>query len=302
MKTIVMTGATSFLGRNTLNSLAQEGHTIYAMVRESSSSLAQLPKNSNIRYIYGDLGELDKFCRETDRADVFIHFAWDGSGYAGRADDSIQSRNISYSMDALRICEKLGCGSFIFSGSQAEYGRIYGKIAENTECCPVSAYGKAKLEFSRRAEEFLKRKGIRFVHLRIFSVYGPGDRASSLVSSCVKAFNSGENILLGSCSQKWNYLHIDDFVRAIMQMVHCEAMDGIYNVAGADTRPLKDFVEEIYTLSNRTGRYELGKTKANPEGSPALEPEIGKIRKFLGWNPEVDFSEGILQIMKEMKS
>ena len=299
MKTIVMTGATSFLGRNTMSGLAQEGYKVYAMVRKTSSALAQLPQSNNIHYIYADLEEFDRLCREVDKADVFIHFAWDGSGYAGRSDSSVQNRNIAYSMNALKISERLGCGSFIFSGSQAEYGHIQGRIAEDTVCSPVSAYGKAKLEFSRRAEEFSKVRGIHFVHLRIFSVYGWGDRASSLVSSCIRAFNTGESIRLGNCSQKWNYLYIYDFVNAIKRMMRRDAMEGIYNIAGVDTRPLKEFVEEIYSLSNRTGGYELGRAPANPEGSPALDPELGKIRNLLGWRPEIKFSEGVSQIMRE---
>lgn len=295
-----MTGATSFLGRNVLIELLKEGHRVYAMVRKTSPAVIQLPKDKNVTYIYGALDELDKICNEVTNADVFIHFAWDGSGYVGRTNYKIQSQNIAYSMNALEISKKLGCKEFLFAGSQAEYGIIHNIITEDTLCHPISEYGKAKLEFARQAKIYCSQKEIRFIHLRIFSVYGFGDRESTLVNTCVKRFNCGEIVQLGACTQKWNYLHITDFVNVIKLILRHDGMDGIYNIASMDTRILKEFVQEIYELSNQSGSYKLDKIAANPEGSPELEPDITKIKNLLGWEPVIPFSKGVVQIMDKL--
>ena len=88
--------------------------------------------------------------------------------------------------------------------SQAEYGVHREVMTEDAPCAPVSEYGKAKLEFGKRAEELCRKSGMEYVHCRIFSVYGPGDHPWSLVNSCIRTFEEGGCMKLGECTQKWN--------------------------------------------------------------------------------------------------
>lgn len=182
-------------------------------------------------------------------------------------------------MNALKLAEQLKCQKFIFSGSQAEYG-------------------KAKLEFSKLSQEFCVRAAISYIHLRIFSVYGIGDREGTLVDSCIKKFNSGGGLLLGSCQQKWNYLYIDDFVFMILKVIESGNAEGIYNVASQDTRLLSSFVKEIYELSNKQGTYRFAEMTANPEGSPSLNPNTARVMSLIGEYEMKSFAMGIKEIMR----
>ena len=74
---------------------------------------------------------------------------------------------------------------------------------------------------------------------------------------------------------------------------------GIYNVASNDTRVLKEFVEEIWDLSNQRGKYVFGTERFNPEGTPNLKPDISKLVNVLGAYSFTSFKEGILEIMKK---
>lgn len=297
MKTVVITGATSFLGRNIIKHLLKRDYIIYALVRESSKDLWRLPNDERIHYIYGSLNDLDIILKYVKKADCFIHFAWDGSGYAGRASEDVQNMNVLYSQKALRIADTLGCGQFIFPGSQAEYGICHELISEATVCKPLSAYGKAKVEFSKYAADYCMNKDLCFIHLRIFSVYGPDDREGTLVDVCVRNFNLGRNVELGSCVQNWNYLYIMDFVEVISKIIENKCTQGVYNIASDDTRPLKEFVQEIYNLSNKSGGFRFGNVNSNPEGSPWLNPDITKIKEEVNWQPQYSFREGIQLIM-----
>lgn len=297
MQKVFITGATSFLGRNVVRHLLSKGYEVYAFVRKESASLNELPENENLHLFFGSLDCIEKVLTELSEADICLHFAWDGSGNAGRADKQVQDKNVDYSMRALEVAVKLGCKKFVFSGSQAEYGICHGSMKEDTECNPISEYGKAKLRFSSLAKTFCEDKSIIFIHLRIFSVYGTDDRDGTLVKSCVYKFNHGECMKLGPCSQMWNYLHISDFVEAIYGVIEKKLSEGIYNVGGNDTRVLREFVKEIYEVSNKTGAYEFGTTASNPEGSPALNPDISKLIKAVGWSPKISFRQGIEEMM-----
>lgn len=297
MQKVFITGATSFLGRNVVRHLLSKNFEVYAFVRKESASLKYLPKDDKLHLIYGSLDEIEIVLTEIASAEICLHFGWDGSGNIGRADKSIQEKNVDYSMRVLKVADKLGCKKFIFPGSQAEYGICHGSMSENMECNPVSEYGKAKLTFSGLAKAYCENKPISFIHLRIFSVYGSDDRDGTLIKSCVYKFNNGECMQLGPCNQMWNYLYISDFVEAVQCMVETPISSGIYNVGGNDSRILRDFVKEVYELSNKTGSYEFGLSAANPEGSPELNPDISKLTNTIDWYPKVLFKNGIKDMM-----
>lgn len=296
MKRAVVTGATSFLGRNVVEGLLNNGYEVYAFVRKSSKTPLKF-EHENLRYIYGTLDELEIIRNHIDNANIFIHFAWAGSGSVGRNTKDIQMSNIDYSLKALKLAIILNCTKFIFPGSQAEYGKINGLISEKSECNPLSFYGQAKLEFSKKAMSLCENKTIEFIHLRIFSVYGYGDRDGTLVDSCIKAFNNNKTIELGPCSQNWNYLYITDFVNILLMLIERECPTGTYNIASPETRVLKDFVKIIYDISNKTGTYIFEEKNAdNPEGSPELNPSIAKLKNYIGDYKFISFNKGIKEL------
>lgn len=308
---VILTGATSFLGRAVKSELEKRGHRVFALRHSFEENEELLPA----------------------AADTWIHFAWAGVGSKGRSDASIQSYNISMSLSALKKASELGCKSFIFSGSQAEYGSLpsihesspHGQEgdtesakkllqSEDTPERPVSEYGKAKLEFLRAARRFIDESGsdIAYIHMRIFSVYGPGDHETSLISSSVKSFMENKPMEYGPCTQDWNYLYIDDAAKAVSDLMEAEGAEGIYNVAGRDTRPLKSYIEELFELcmadgdsaaapSGRSDMLKFGARGNNAEGAVSLRPDISRITSETEWEPETDFRTGIKKTLEFYK-
>ena len=297
MTTAIITGATSFIGLAVAKELLRQGFSVYAVVREGSKGAAMLPDGRNFHIIWKDMACLSELPNEIEHADVFIHLAWDGVGSAGRSDVKIQEDNIRYSMAAVEAAAALGCSRFLFSGSQAEYGIHQEAMSEESNCLPVSEYGKAKLKFGALAEIRCGELGMEYIHTRIFSVYGPGDHPWSLVNTCIGRFLSGERMELGECTQLWNFLYIDDCARAMVSLLKADwlkAVGGcVYNIAAEDTRVLREFVEKIHELCGSRGSYHYGDRPPNAEGPANLIPDIGKIVAVTGWRPEVSFEEGI---------
>lgn len=310
---VVVTGATSFLGRALVHQLLKEHHQVFAVVRPGSKNGKSLDRDRQglilIERNLEELDELDKSIGEPCQA--FYHFGWDGSGSANRMKRDVQLKNVTDSLKALEGARRLGCRRFLFSGSQAEYGIHDQAMSEETECRPVSEYGRAKLEFLKRAmeqTESWKQKGISgmdYIHTRIFSVYGPGDHPWSLVESCLKAFGRGEYISLGECTQMWNFLYLEDCIRALVLLMEQEEepVSGIYNVAGPDSenRPLREYIRIIYEVLGMHGSYSYGRQKPNAEGPANLIPDIRKLKEKTGFEPFVSFSEGICRTFQTEK-
>ena len=302
---VVVTGATSFLGRAVVKRLLKQGSRVYTVVRPGSDNLRYLPlEQDGLNIIERELGELDTLNQVIHQpCQAFYHFGWDGSGSENRMKREVQQKNVMDSLKALEGARRLGCSRFLFSGSQAEYGIHKGSLSEETDCSPVSEYGKAKLDFLRLATEKTnqwQKEGIssmEYIHTRIFSVYGPGDHPWSLVESCLRAFGRGDYISLGECSQMWNFLYLEDCVRALMLLMEQEkeSVSGIYNVAAPEreTKPLREYIRQMYETMGFHGSYSYGRRRPNAEGLANLIPDISKLEKNTGFSPLVSFSEGV---------
>ena len=143
---------------------------------------------------------------------------------------------------------------------------------------------------------------MEYIHTRIFSVYGPGDHPWSLVESCLKSFHKGEYISLGECTQIWNFLYLDDCIQALILLMEQEkeSVSGIYNVAGPEreNRPLREYIRIMYEVLGFHGSYSYGRRAPNAEGPANLIPDIKKLERATGWQPLVDFPEGIRRTIR----
>ena len=197
----------------------------------------------------------------------------------------------------------MGCGRFMFSGSQAEYGQHTDLITEESACAPRSAYGEAKLAMREEGEALARRLGITYLHGRIFSVYGPGDHPWTLVETCLDACLNGQEFRLGACTQLWNFLYIDDLASAAAALAELKESEigklesPVFNLAGEETKPLRDFVEEINRICGGRGRLIYHARPENAEGLVNLAPSIEKLKTASGWRPQTDFQEGIRRLM-----
>lgn len=308
---IVVTGATSFVGTGAVKELLFRGHHVYAVLRENSTKADKLSENKkypeNLTILEEDLGNLGNLTnRINKRCDVFLHMGWRGAGSGSRKDAVIQKESVKDALNAVRAASALGCGRFLFTGSQAEYGIHNMLMDETIPCRPGSPYGEAKLVVRTEAEKLCRELSVDYGHACIFSVYGPGDHPWSLISSCVKTFMEGGRMELSDCRQRWNFLYIKDAGRALAMLAEYEGRllehGSVYNLGGLmeETWPLRRFVEQIHELCGGRGSYEYGLRPPNAEGVVNLIPDIRKMERVVGWSPEINFRQGICNILRKL--
>lgn len=309
---LVITGATSFVGGATVREALKRGHQVTAVVRPASKKLDVIIKDQEqalsegrLLILENDLSKPEQLPEKIgDRCDVFCHFGWGGSGSGSRVDEGLQEKNLLDSLNTVRAAKALGCGRFLFTGSQAEYGMHRGLMSEDLVCEPRSAYGAAKLSMRVQGEELCRELGLSYVHVRIFSAYGPGDHPWTLVESCLDAFLEGKELLLGECGQMWNFLYITDLARGLCALAETEevrlleAGSPVFNLAGETSKPLKEFVECIHRLCGGNGSPRYGRRPENAEGPVNLFPDIRKLKAATDWQPDVDFETGIRQMIE----
>lgn len=310
MKAIV-TGATGFIGKALCEELLKENYDVVAVIRKNSDKRSKLEKivcgnstyEAKLQIVEMDLDELESLHTEYHiEADTFFHLAWNGSAGADREDFDMQYSNIAYMKKAIKTARDCGCKKIVGAGSQAEYGVVKG-VAKEDEAVPnpFMMYGAAKLAAYQMGSLYAKQIGMKFVWPRIYSVYGVGENAGTLVSYVVDTLKKGEVPQLSPCENMWNFMYITDCVRALRKLSENEETEGIYNVASKDTRILKEFVTEIRDIVATDMELGFGAKQSDPNRTFWLEPDCGRLDAI--WDgTEVEFREGIERKVQCTKS
>lgn len=301
-KKVVITGATSFIGKHLIAELISKNYEVIAIVRRGSNKKSSLPYADQIKIIelnfdeYGKLSEVIK-----GNIDCTVHLTWKGTRGMQRNDDVLQKSNYEYSMDLLNEVFKLGCKRFISAGSQAEYGICKSVVTEETTCNPVTYYGKEKLRFYEDALEICKKNNVEFKEPRFFSLYGRDDFSGTMIISILNKMLKNKPCELTEGIQMWDFLHIDDAVDGIEKLIDCNCSDGVYNFGSGDSRILKAFIDEMKECSGSKSELIYGAIAYPITGMVTIEPDISKMKRETGWSPTISFRSGINDIVNKIK-
>lgn len=299
----VITGATSFIGLELVDFLISQHHQVVAVCRPSSKGLSKIPYGVEI--VLAEMPEYGNLYQDIEHADVFVNLAWGGTGHDGRNVHDVQKENVINTIAAMFAADKMGCKVFVESGSQAEYGTVLEKITEETPCHPFSEYGKAKLEVQNRLFELSEQLGMKYIHLRIFSLFGENDHPWTLVMSCINKMLLNDSVDLSPCTQNWNFLYVKDAVRQIAGLCNyavnsAEFQHEVFNIASKDTRMLRDFVMEMYMLTKSKSELKFG--AITPANVVSLDPDVSKTEVATGFISEHSFEDIINIIISNFKS
>lgn len=295
MKRVVVTGPTGVVGSAVIARLADEGCTVYAVIRSSSRRIKNIPERNNVHIVYCDIAELRSLPEKIGaNCDIFYHFAWTGTDKpANRMNMYIQTENIRYALDAAEAAKKLGCRVFIGCGSQAEYGNDGGIISAERAEKPVSGYGMAKLCAGQMTRVQCQKYGIRHIWPRIVSVYGANDAQVTLISTVINKLLAGEKPSLTKCEQVWDYLYSGDAADALWAMAEKGRDGAVYVLGSGKSIALKECVEIIRAEIDPDMEIGYGDIPYHEDQVMHLEADISSLTEDTGWHPMMNFIDGI---------
>lgn len=303
MQRIIVTGATSMIGTALINECIKKGIEVYAVLRASSGKKMRLPESEKLHMVDCSLEELETLPQKImEKCDTFYHIAWGNTGENRNSSTELQSRNIAYTLAAVKAAYALGCRRFIGAGSQAEYGPMdVDKISPDSPVNPTTPYGAAKLASGQLARMLCKELGMECIWPRIFSVYGIYEKETTMVASGLRKMLAGEKTSFTPALQRWDYLFSADAGRAYY-LIGEKGKDGaVYCVGSGKAAPLKNYIEIMAEL---TGAEETGiGARPYPAGAVMnLCADISSLTADTGFVPEYTFREGIRETITWLKT
>lgn len=304
MSRAVITGATGAIGTALVHELIQNDIDVVVICRKNSNRRDRIPQNEKVTVIEKDLSELLSI-ELTDvgekQCDYFFHLAWQGTTGTARNDMYLQNENVRYTLDAIQLAKRLGCHLFVGAGSQAEYGRIEGRMNESTPAFPENGYGIAKFCAGQMGKKMAHQCGMRYIWVRICSVYGPNDGLQSMVISGIIKMLAGERASYTKGDQLWDYLYSKDAAKALVLLAENEC-DGVFCLAGGDSRPLKEYIYQIRNQIDPRLVLGIGDIPYSEKQVMNLQVDISKLRDETGFEPMYSFEEGIKETVEWVES
>lgn len=294
MKKAVITGPTGAIGMALIQCLTDNGIDVVAVVRPGSARADRIRESEHVSVVYCDLKELDRLPSLIEGgADVFYHFAWDGTFGDSRNNMYLQNNNVKYALDAVDAAYELGCKTFIGAGSQAEYGRYEGDLNASVPAFPENGYGIAKLCAGQMTRIACQQKGIRHIWTRILSIYGPYDGDKTMVSSTIIKLMNSEKPSCTKGEQMWDYLYSKDAARAFMMLADGGVDGRVYCLGGGIARPLKDYINLIRDAVGNDVEIGFGDIPYSDKQVMHLCADIKELTKDTGFTPIYTFEQGI---------
>ena len=289
-ETILLTGATGFLGSYLLESFISLNFNVIILKRSTSSATRINHLLNNVSYYNVDLlSSLDDVFVQ-NKIDIIVHTA---CSY-GRSNESLKeiiNVNLIFGINLIELGIKFKVKTFINTGSL---------LPRN-----VNSYSLSKAQLT----DWLKINSseIQVINFKIEHMYGPKDDNKKFLPWLINEMQSGtENINLTSGIQKRDFIYIDDVVDAYNLIINNREKVGNWNEFDVGTNSfvkVKDFVIQIaIELENNHNikiipRLIFG--GINYREGDIMTPILNNSKLLnLGWAPKISLKDGIKKIIK----
>jgi len=289
MKKVIITGANGFIGRNLASFLRKNGVEVYCMVH---SVICEELKGCNIVKFELD----DIFAAEKNlpvNVDAFYHLAWNGVSSSVKDDFSVQYRNIEYSLNALKLAEKIGAKKIIFSGSVSEYAYSDNCVDGNNVPAPSDMYSACKISTHYVCDIYARKNNLNFIWTLIPSIYGPGRNDSNIITYSIKTFLEKKKPSFTKLEQKWDYVYIDDLINALFLTGEKGLGGNVYVIGSGKADSLAHYIEIIRDAIDSKLPMGIGELPYKTTKIDNSVVDISLLKKHTGYEPNVSFEEGI---------
>ena len=293
-QTILVTGATGFIGTHLTNRLStQKDIRLLFLSRQSRVS-----DEDHIRWLKGSLSDLTaKYWEQAQIPSIDLVFHLGGFIPKLCSDTNNNERIFTDNLIGTRtLLEGLPSGikRIIFASTVDVYAPLLEDeyLTESSNVEPTGLYGSSKLFCERLISHWASVANCHYSILRYGHIFGSGEEQySKLIPQVIRQLLSGEapNVF-GSGMAERDFLHVNDAVEATIRSALVDGNLGPINVVRGESRPIRDIVA---TMIEKSGSKEEINYISNKLEGHSLRFKNDMMRKELGVWPLLSIADGL---------
>jgi UDP-glucose 4-epimerase len=296
---VAITGGNGFLGSNLAKKFIDKGHKVYVLDKSENKFCI---KNKKAIYKKCDLTNFKSLSNiDIAKVDILLHCAGQPSAALSFNDPELDLKvNILGTLNIIKWARLKKVKKIIFASTFNVYdeNNKKPKLSEKDFCQPKSLYAVSKLSAENYIRCYAKYLNIKWVIMRMFNIYGPGQDPTNKFLGMINIFlnmaiKEPAIKIKGSLNRFRDFIFIDDVAEAWYKAAISEkANSKIYNLGIGKKTSISKLLEVIFRTINKKSK--IIELKGTPGDFNGCYANISKIKKDLKFKPKTSLKKGIL--------
>jgi UDP-glucose 4-epimerase len=299
-------GGGGFLGSHLCRQLLLEGHGVRIFERVGRNRENLEPLSAKIDWIEGDFEDESQVGAVLAGIDVVFHLISTTLPQTSNDNPLYDIRtNLLPTLALLEQAKLKSVRKIVFFSSG---GTVYGipkkiPIAEEHPLNPLCSYGIQKVAIEKYLQLYHHLFDLAYIVLRIANPFGPRQKSfggQGVIAAFTEKALRDENIeIWGDGSVVRDYLYVSDVANAALAALSYDGPQRIFNVGSGRGRSLTEVTEVIEEIVGHS--LKIIRRPARRLDVPANVLDISRIKNELGWQPQVDFRQGIERTINSLR-
>jgi dTDP-glucose 4,6-dehydratase len=305
-----VTGGAGFIGSNFVRRILEDAYPglegAEVVVYDSltyAGNLANLePVADSPRYafVHGDIRDEALLDSTLPGIDAIVHFAAESHvDRSVRGAGAFVDTNVVGTQRLLDAALRAGTARFVHISTDEVYGSIpEGSWDEDQPLLPNSPYSASKAGSDLLVRAFHRTHGMNVSITRCSNNYGPYHFPEKVIPLFVTNLIDGHHVpLYGTGENVRDWLHVDDHTRGIAMVLTRGRAGEVYNIGGGTELSNRELTGLLLEATGRDWSY-VDAVEDRKGHDLRYSVDIAKIRGELGYEPQVDFRQGLADVVQ----
>jgi UDP-glucose 4-epimerase len=303
----LVTGGGGTIGSTVVDQLVKAGAAEVVVldnfVRGRRENLAGALGSGTVRLVEGDIRDRSVVTDLMTGTDLVFHLAAIRITQCATEPRLALEVLVDGTYEVVEAAAEAGVGKVIASSSASVYGLAtqFPTPEDQHPYANDTLYGTAKTFNEGLLRSFHAMKGLDYVALRYFNVYGPRMDIHGLYTEVLirwmERIEAGQSpLILGDGTQTMDFVYTDDIARANLLAAESDASDEVFNIGSGTETSLRQLADALLRAMDSDLPLEFGPPRGVNSVTRRLA-DVSAAEKRLNWQAEVDLEEGLRRLV-----
>lgn len=310
--TILITGATGFIGSHLSELCVEQGFRVVAFDRYNPNNhwgwLEESEYKDDMEVILGDIRDYDSVSKAMKSCSAVFHLAaLIGIPYSYVSPLAYIRTNVEGTYNVLEAAKNLELEQVLTTSTSETYGTAqYIPMDENHPLVGQSPYSATKIAGDQLAISYCRSFDLPVKILRPFNTYGPRQSARAVIPTIITQLLNGENsIELGNLSPTRDLTYVADTCHGFLNVYQSHSLFGeVTNIGMNSEISIGDLANLIARIMKTEITIEFSEKRVRPQNSEVekLVCDNSKLIRDTSWRPKYTLEQGIAEVIEWIKN